>query len=133
MSSLVYRTPTALPPTAGYSHSVIVPAGMRTIYISGQVPLDDNGRLVGEDDFKLQTEKVFENLGIALADAQAGFEHLVKIGMYLKDMNNLAVLREVRDRFIHQKTPPASTLVQVSAFFHPAILFEMDAIAVIDA
>ena len=133
MSSIVYRTPTTLPPTAGYSHSVIVPAGMRTIYISGQVPMDDSGRLVGGDDFERQAEKVFENLGIALADAGAGFGSLIKIGMYLKDMDDLVVLRKVRDRFIDAKTPPTSTLVQVSAFFHPAILFEMDAIAVIDA
>lgn len=133
MSSLIdFRTPKTLPPTASYSHIAIVPAGARTIYISGQVPMDVSGTLVGEGDFKRQAEKVFENVEIALAEAGATFDSVVKLGMYLTDMKNLGALREVRDRFIQLKAPPTSTLVQVTAFFNPAILFEMDAIAVIE-
>lgn len=127
-----FRTPKTLPPTAGYSHLAIVPASAKTIYISGQVPLDVNSKLVGEGDFKQQAEKVFENIALALADAGASFENVVKLGMYVTDMANLATLREVRDRFIQLKAPPTSTLVQVTAFFNPTILFEMDAIAVIE-
>lgn len=130
-SIIELRTPKTLPPTAGYSHTALVAANAKTIYISGQVPMDVNGNLVGENNFKLQAEKVFENIGLALADAGANFDHLVKIGMYVTDMENLSILREVRDRFIHADRPPTSTLVQVTAFFNPVILFEMDAIAVI--
>jgi len=132
MSSLIdFRTPKTLPPTASYSHTAIVPASAKTIFISGQVPMDMTGALVGEGDFKRQAEKVFENIDIALADAGTTFDNVVKLGMYLTDMSNLGTLREVRDRFIQLKAPPTSTLVQVTAFFNPAILFEMDAIAVI--
>ncbi|MNF13981.1 Endoribonuclease L-PSP [compost metagenome] len=75
---------------------------------------------------------MFENIEIALADAGTTFDNVVKLGMYLTDKSNLGTLREIRDRFIQLKAPPTSTLVQVTAFFNPAILFEMDAIAVID-
>lgn len=131
MAKFELRSPHNLPPTANYSHLAIVPAGVRTIYISGQVPLDTNGNLIGKGDFEAQAMKVFDNLRLALQDAEAGFETLVKIGMYLADMDDLPTLRRVRDRFIHVDNPPTSTLSQVSAFFHPDILFEMDAIAVI--
>jgi enamine deaminase RidA (YjgF/YER057c/UK114 family) len=126
-----FRSPPSLPPTANYSHLAIVPAGARTIYISGQVPMAADGTLIGRGDFEAQAVKVFENLGLALAEARADYTALVKIGLYLSNMNDLATLRRVRDRFIVSQTPPTSTLVQVTAFFHPDILFEMDAVAAI--
>jgi len=124
-------SPRSLPPTANYSHLAIVPPGARTVYVSGQVPLDANGDLVGEGDFEAQAIRVFENVGIALAEAGTDFGGLVKIGLYLTDMRELATLRRVRDRFIRAESPPTSTLVQVAAFFNPDILFEMDAVAVV--
>jgi enamine deaminase RidA (YjgF/YER057c/UK114 family) len=51
--------------------------------------------------------------------------------MYVTDMSHLAALREVRDRFIDKTNAPTSTLVQVSAFFRPGILVEIEAVAVI--
>ena len=59
------RSPQSLPPTANYSHVAIVPAGARTIYISGQVPMEADGTLVGRRDFEAQAVKVFENLDCA--------------------------------------------------------------------
>jgi enamine deaminase RidA (YjgF/YER057c/UK114 family) len=48
-------------------------------------------------------------------------------------MANLSELREVRDRYIDKTEPPASTLLQVSGFFRPDILFEIEAVAVLPA
>ncbi|PRD43050.1 enamine deaminase RidA [Phyllobacterium phragmitis] len=130
--TIQFSSPQALPPTANYSHLAVVPEGARTIYISGQVPLDVNGVLIGKGDFEAQAVKVFENLEIALKEVGAGFGDLVKIGLYVTDMANLATLRRVRDQFIRVQSPPTSTLVQVAAFFSPDILFEMDAIAAVE-
>ncbi len=126
-----FLSPQSLPPTANYSHIAIVPAAARTIYISGQVPISADGSFVGKSDFEAQAMKVFENVGAALTEVGTDFSALVKIGMYVKDMRDLQTLRRVRDQFISPERPPTSTLVQVSAFFDPDILFEMDAIAVV--
>jgi 2-iminobutanoate/2-iminopropanoate deaminase len=125
-----FRNPTTLPPTAGYHHVALVPPGATTIYLSGQVPFDAEGNLVGEGDFAGQAEQVFRNIESALAAAGTDFAHVVKLGMYLRDMSNLGVLREVRDRFIDRGNPPTSTLVEVSGFIRPAIMLEVDAVAV---
>jgi enamine deaminase RidA (YjgF/YER057c/UK114 family) len=54
-----FLSPETLPPPFGYSHVVDVPAG-RIVFVSGQVPLDSAGRLVGEGDFAAQVRQVFE-------------------------------------------------------------------------
>lgn len=125
-----YRNPGDMPPTAGYSHYVEVRGG-RTIYLSGQVPLDSNGRIVGQT-FSEQAEQVFRNIKTALMDAGADFGHVVKISMYIKDMDHLSALRAVRDRYLEPDRLPASSLFAVSGFFHPDILVEIEAIAVVD-
>ena len=60
-----FHSPETLPPPFGYSHAVDV-AASRLIFVSGQVPLDAEGRLVGEGDFEAQTRQVFANLTAAL-------------------------------------------------------------------
>lgn len=121
--------PDGLAKTPGYTPVVEVRAG-RTVYISGQVPTDESGRIVGVGDFEAQARQVFQNLGLALRAAEMDFSHVVKFGLYLTEMANLATMRRVRDEFIEAAQPPASTLVQVAALGHPEWLFEVDAVAV---
>lgn len=123
-----YVRPDGLPPVNGYSHAVAF-AG-RLIAISGQVPLDAQGRLAGTDP-RAQVRQVFENLVTALAAAGAGIEHVVKLTVYLTDMADLAAFRQVRDEYISADNPPASTLVQVSSLANPAFRIEVDALAAI--
>ncbi len=61
MAEKRFLSPDTLAAPFGYSHVVDSPAG-RIVYISGQVPLDGDGQLVGEGDFQAQTRQVFENL-----------------------------------------------------------------------
>jgi len=123
-----HSNPETLPRANGYSHVVEVSGG-RTIYISGQIAFDRAGKLVGEGDFAAQARQVFENLEFALAAANAGLDDVVKITIFMTDLGHLATLREVRDRYF-TKAPPASSLVQVSELVHPALLVEIEAIAV---
>jgi enamine deaminase RidA (YjgF/YER057c/UK114 family) len=128
-----FLNPAALPQPRGYSHVAEVPAGSRLINLSGQVPLDSAGRLVGPGDFRVQADQVFRNLAAGLAAAGAGFPDVVKLTFYLLDPAQLGVLREVRDRYVRAAAPPASTLVVVKGLFRPDVLLEVEAIAAVTA
>ncbi|MGC9671480.1 RidA family protein [Planosporangium sp. 12N6] len=121
--------PDGTPPVNGYSHAVSFSGTM--VAISGQVPLDADGRLVGEGDPRAQIRQVFENLRTALAAAGAGMEHVVKLTVFLTDLADLADFRGVRDEYISLERPPASSLVQVSGLVHPAFRVEIEALAAI--
>jgi len=126
-----YINPPALPAPRGYSHVVEVPVGARLLYLSGQVPLDSTGALVGRDDFRAQAHQVFRNLRAGLAAGGAGFADVVKLTFYLLDVGQLAVLREVRDEYLRGPSPPASTLLEVRRLFRDDVLLEIEAIAVV--
>lgn len=117
--------PEGLPPANAYSH-VVTYAG-RAVVVSGQVPLDADGRLVGGDDAEAQVRQVFHNLATALAAGGAGMEHVVKLTVFLTDMADLPVFREVRDEFISLDEPPASSLVQVAGLVDPRFRVEVEA------
>ncbi len=124
-----YVQPDGLPPANGYSHAVAFSG--RMVVVSGQVPLDAQGRLVGPDDPEAQVRQVFDNLMAALAAAGAGMEHVVKLTVYLTDLADLAVFRSVRDEYISVEKPPASSLVRVAGLVSPAFRVEIDALAAV--
>jgi enamine deaminase RidA (YjgF/YER057c/UK114 family) len=126
-----FINPASLPPSHGYTQVVEVPAGQRLLYISGQVPLDKDGNLVGAGDFRRQAEQVFANLGFALADVGATFADVVKINYYVLDVSRIADLRAVRDQHVNTGAPPASTLVEVSHLFRNDVLLEVEAVAAV--
>ena len=97
----------------------IVAQGKRTVYVAGQVALDKLSNLVGKDDFRLQIQQVFENLKAAVEAAGGDFGDVIKLNGYFLDLSHLAEFREVRDKYINLKNPPASTAVQVSELFRP--------------
>jgi enamine deaminase RidA (YjgF/YER057c/UK114 family) len=115
----------------GYSQIVEVTAG-RIIFIAGQTALDSDGNLVGKNDFAAQAAQVFRNLAIALEASGCTAANLVKLTVFLTDMNNLASYREARNRFFASVTPPAApavTLVEVSKLCGADFMIEIEAIA----
>jgi 2-iminobutanoate/2-iminopropanoate deaminase len=124
-----FLNPPTLPPSRGYTQVVEVPAGARMVYVSGQVPLDRDGNLVGAGDFRRQAEQVFVNLDRALTAAGATFADVVKINYYIRDVSHLVDLRAVRDQHVSTTSPPASTLVEVSHLFRDDVLLEVEAVA----
>lgn len=91
-----YLQPANVPkPVGDYSQGVKVKRGTLVV-ISGQVAWDAQGNLVGEGDMRAQTRQVFENLQNMLASAGAGFQDVVKLGIFLKNMEDFAAFREVR-------------------------------------
>lgn len=122
--------PADLPKPNGYAHVIEAPAG-RTLHISGQLPLDKDGNLVGKGDFAAQARQVFANLKTALQASGATFQDVVKLNMFVTDMNQLKALRAARDEYIDSKHPPASTLVEVNRFVKEGAMVEIDAVAVL--
>ena len=123
-----HLNPPTLSAPRGYSHVVEVTSG-RTLYVSGQIAVDPDGRVVGAGDFEAQTRQVFENLKAALAAAEATLADVVKITMFVTDISQLQTLRAVRDTYF-TGAPPASSLVEVSRLVLPELMVEIEAIAV---
>jgi reactive intermediate/imine deaminase len=124
-----FLSPETLPAPFGYSHVVDAPA-RRVIYVSGQVPLDAEGHLVGEGDFQAQARQVFENLTRALEAADASWGDVVKLGYFVRDVGEIASLRAIRDEYVDTEQPPASTLVEVSGLFRDDVVVEIEAVAI---
>ena len=130
-SSIVRINPPELGTPPGYSQVVEVRAA-RIIFIAGQTALDRDGNVVGQGNFAAQAAQVFDNLAIALNAADCTPAHLVKMTVFLTDMNNLAAYREARNRFFVKVAPPAApavTLVEVSKLYGPHFLIEIEAVA----
>ena len=100
------------------------------LFVSGCVPVDGEGNLVGGDDVVAQTERVFENVGAVLAAAGAGPGDVVKVTLYLTDIEDRPAINPVRQRFFGE-TRPASTLVEVSKLAIPGAKVEVEAVAIL--
>lgn len=124
-----FINPATLPKSPGLTHVVEVTEG-RTVYTSGQVALDRSGNIVGRGDFRAQTHQVFENIKAALEAVGATFKDVVKLNVYVVDISQLQVFREVRDKFVNTEDPPASTVVEVRRLARDEFLIEIEATAV---
>lgn len=125
--------PQGLSQPRGYSH-VVTTRGGKTVYVAGQVSLDEKGELVGKGDLKAQAQRVFENLRTALRAAGADLDDVVKLNTYVVNYRPamLDTLRGVRSAFMGDVAVPASTLVGVQALAREGFLIEIEAIAVVD-
>ena len=129
----VKRTnPPALSAPTGYTHVVEVTGPNKTIYISGQIAFDKDGKLVGAGDMQAQAEQVFKNLEAALTAAGAKFSDVVKMNSYITDMSRIQAVRDVRARYFKESLP-ASTFVQVAGLVRPDLLLEIEVVAVLPA
>ncbi len=126
-----FVNPPTLCPTFGWTH-VVTATGGKTVYISGQVSVNERGEVVGKDDLRAQTEQTFENLKNALAAVGATFRDVVKTNLYVVGLKpeHVPILREVRSRYVNAEQPPASTLVGVSTLVGADWLIEIEAVAV---
>jgi enamine deaminase RidA (YjgF/YER057c/UK114 family) len=127
-----FLNPPSLCPTFGWTH-VVTATGGKTVYVSGQVGVNERGEVVGKGDLRAQTEQTYENLRRALTAAGATFRDVIKMNLYVVGLKpeHVPMLREVRGRHVNAEQPPASTLVGVSALVGPDWLIEIEAVAVV--
>lgn len=100
-----------------------------TIYVSGQVAINANGKLVGKGNIKAQTRQVFRNIKAVLTAAGAKMEHIIKINTYITDGSKFMEMLEARGD-VFGDNPPASTAVVVAGLAFPDLLIEVEAIAI---
>jgi enamine deaminase RidA (YjgF/YER057c/UK114 family) len=113
--------PPDLGPPPGDSQVVEVQVS-RIVFIAGQTALDRDSVLAGKDDFVTQADEVFRNLATVLEAVGCTAANLVKLTVFLRDMDNFAAYREARNRFfatVSPPAPPAITLVEVSKTLWP--------------
>ncbi|WAX95450.1 RidA family protein [Aminobacter sp. NyZ550] len=118
------------PTPNGYSTAVIVPAGARVAYISGQGGQDATGSL--SPDFSVQVKQAYANLRSALDALGAKPDQVAKLTVYVvdHDMSKLGVLTEsVKAMF--GNTLPAQTLIPVPKLAVDPMLFEVEAVVLL--
>lgn len=115
-------------PISHYSHAVV--AEGRFVFVSGCVPVDADGNVVGGEDVAAQARQAFANVGAVLAAAGAGFGDVVKVTVFLTDVEDRPAINPVRQE-LFGAARPASTLVQVGPLAVPGAKIEVEAVAVL--
>ena len=97
------------------------------LFISGVPPTDASGKLVGGADVVAQTRQVFRNMKLVLDAAGAGFADILKVTVYLLDVNDRSKINPVRQE-VFGAARPASTLIGVSELAIPGMKVEIEAV-----
>lgn len=102
-----------------------------TVYVSGMVPVDSAGRLVGEGDVTAQARQALANLVAVVRAARGVPGDVVKVTLYLRGLApaEVAAIRNVVLDGLDKAAPPAVTVVGVSALPEPAMQVMLDATA----
>ena len=117
------KAPAALGP---YSQGVAAAGEM--IFVSGQIPIDPATGVVREGGIAAQTTQCMDNIAAILAEAGATVEDIVKTTIYLKNMDDFAVVNEAYGKYF-EKDAPARGCVEV-ARLPKDMQVEIEAIAV---
>jgi len=100
------------------------------VFVSGIVAVDREGQLVGGADVVAQARQVFQNMREVLAAAGCGFEDVVRVTIYLTDVDDRPSINPVRQE-VFGEARPASTLVEVSRLAVPGAKIEVEAVALL--
>jgi 2-iminobutanoate/2-iminopropanoate deaminase len=98
------------------------------LFISGCAPVDETGRLVGAGDVAIQARQVLSHIGTVLRHVGGDFSDIIKVTVYLLDVDDRVAVNEVRKEFFGDSRP-ASTLIEVRRLAVPGMLVEIDAVA----
>ena len=119
-------------PTTGFSAGMESPIAQGVkcgdfVFGSGQGPLDPVSKQIVSDDIAEQTRVTLDNVRVVLEAAGSAMEHVVKVGVFLRDMKDFDVFNRVfRDYF--KGVQPARTTVEAAAP-RAGVNVEIDAIA----
>jgi reactive intermediate/imine deaminase len=112
------------------SHNTDAVVAGDLLFVSGLVGVDRHGALVGGDDVAAQARQVFANMRAVLDEAGCRFEDVVKVTVYLTDVDDRPKINPARQE-VFGDARPASTLVEVSRLAVPGAKVEIDAVALI--
>jgi reactive intermediate/imine deaminase len=114
-------------PISHYTHGVICG---NLVFVSGCVAADGHGELIGGDDPAAQARQVLENLAAILSAAGTSLASVLKMTVYLTDIDDRPKINPVRQEFFGD-VRPASTLIEVSRLALPGAKVEIDVVACI--
>lgn len=110
MAHSIITSPQAPAPIGPYSQATLANG---TLYVSGQIALDQaSGELVS-DSIENETHQVMKNLRAILQQAGMGFENVLKCTIFVKDLNNFSRINETYGSYF-TSNPPARETVEVS-------------------
>lgn len=112
----------------GYAQAVLID---KTLYVSGTVAADENGRLIAPGDMAGQMRAAYTNIRRTLAASGLDFEHVVKETIYTTDMDALLKVSDLRFEFYDKERLPATTWLQVQRLVDPGFLVAIDVVAVV--
>lgn len=128
MARIIIHTDNAPAPIGPYSQAVRAAGSM--LFTSGQIPIDPaTGELV-EDNIEIQTRQVFKNLNAVLAAGGASLDQVVKVSIFLRDMNDFPAVNAIYADYFPGENTPARSTVQV-ARLPKDVGIEIDMIAVV--
>lgn len=107
--------------------------GGRTVFVSGQLAETLDGQRPAAGDAEAEARQIFSNIRAILNAAGGDLQDIVKLGIYLTDIEDRAAVAKVRAEFFtDDEALPTSTMVEVSRLIYPDCKVEVDAVAVID-
>ena len=119
------KVPSLGPPPEPYEYAI---RSGNTLYLAGQVALDENGIIVGTTT-KEQARKTWDNIGIVLAAAGASIKDVVKVTYFLADIRELQDEMEIRKEVFSGRPFPVVTAIQAAALGMPGLRLEIDVVA----
>jgi enamine deaminase RidA (YjgF/YER057c/UK114 family) len=124
-----FVNPHGMKPLGMYTQ-VTVAQGGSIAFISGQVAVDGQGKVVGAGDIEAQAVQVFENLKLALGGIGATFDDVIKFTIYIVGLTQARrkAVMDVRGRYINRTNPPAATMVGIDQLVEPELLVEVEAV-----
>jgi reactive intermediate/imine deaminase len=111
-----------------YSHGIRVGD---TLFVAGQVALDEELRLIGPGDAEAQARQTWRNIKKVVEAAGGKVTDVVRVTTYVADLAHLEAIHSVRREFFPAGDYPVATVVQVAALGLPGLLLETEAVAVI--
>jgi reactive intermediate/imine deaminase len=119
-----YRVPGLSEPISHYTDAVRFGD---VLFVSGVAPLDAALRLVGGEDVVAQARQVFENMARILNAAGATFADVLKVTVFLTDVEDRRAINPIRQEYFGAARP-ASTLFEVSKLAVPGMKVEIEAV-----
>lgn len=129
MTKKIIRAKNAPPPIGPYNQAVVI---NNLVYTSGQIPVEPETNAVRQGGIAEQTRLVINNLKAVLEGAGSSLEKIVKVTVFLKNMNDFAAMNGVYSDFFKPETAPARSTIEV-ARLPKDVLVEIEAVAYIDA
>lgn len=106
----IINSPKAPAPIGPYSQAI---KHGNTLYVSGQISIDQSTGNLIEGSIEEETEQVMKNMGYILEEVGLTFEHVLKCSIFVSNMDNFARINEVYGKYFPQN-PPARETVEVS-------------------